>query len=245
MYVKDAANEALEVRWCHHCKLSSLGTTDVWTSAVTEVRGEMRHRRCWGVTLSKLCYVELRKEARKDGIGHSVSAASDDAKSQEGKGSKGDHAVRPGLSYPGKASRESRPGIQRRHWTYHQLGVEAHTPTAVEASTGHRDTGVRGGLLNRRWCCNCKQRQQQGNFRWRWRTLSKTEEELRTLSTGYRQKENLSHIQRSRMEPSRSALLWWTEVCTGARQSQPACCSKRVALLLLLPCQIHIKCSSG
>lgn len=59
--------------------------------------------------------MELRKEARKDSIGHSVSAASDDAKSQEGKGSKGDHEVRPGLSYPGKASQESRTGIQRKH----------------------------------------------------------------------------------------------------------------------------------
>lgn len=68
--------------------------------------------------MSKLSYVELKKEARKDGIGHSVSAASDDANNQEGKGSEDDHEVRPrclSLSYPGKASWESRPGIQREY----------------------------------------------------------------------------------------------------------------------------------
>lgn len=40
--------------------------------------------------MSKLGYVELKKEARKDGIGHSVSAASEDANNQEGNGSEDD-----------------------------------------------------------------------------------------------------------------------------------------------------------
>lgn len=134
MYVNDAAHEALVTR---SLQAILIGEDDAWASVVLDVGEEVRHRRCWGVTLSKLSYVELKKETRKDGIGHSVSAASDGANHQEAEGRGLQVTLRSGPGiwvWVAHGKHRWRADLELKESTELIASLEwkPHTPTAVE-----------------------------------------------------------------------------------------------------------------
>lgn len=145
-----------EERWC----LSQCGTN---------VGEEMRHCRCQGSLWAGSVMKSWRKKQEKMALGipfqqplmvPTIRRQKEKVYRWPGSQAQDSESELPRESIAGEQTWNSkRPLNSSPAWsgslTFPQLG-----------STGHQGTGVREGLLNTRWCCNCEQRQQQGDFRW-------------------------------------------------------------------------------
>lgn len=97
--------------------------------------------------MSKLRYVGLKKETRKDVIGNSVSAAPDDANNHEaeGKGLQVTTETSESELHCWRADQDLKESIELTI----SLEWKPQIPRAV-GSTGHQGTEVRGRLLSKR-----------------------------------------------------------------------------------------------